>query len=305
MFAALRKKLLAQTEESRVVTQQENEGKSHKSKLNQGENQKKTKKKKRKKKGASVQDASTNELPPFKKKRDSESIKAAVAVTPRTTERSFHITQIPFAARKAQIAQFFRDAGCSVDSCRSVIRGGKFIGVAFIDVADAASAEHALALNQATFMGRKINVRPTRSRTQLKQIVEERKRRGKMQHSGAAPKSSTTTPSTKWKTGGAKTACKQDKGKLKGIEGGNGEDIKCDGELLSCRDCKDKFCYTVGEQAFAREKGWTSKPSRCKPCRQVRKDGLAKKESIGSDRPKLTKRQRAKRAAMVRRKAHR
>ena len=39
---------------------------------------------------------------------------------------------------------------------------------------------------------------------------------------------------------------------------------------LNCRDCKQSFIYTAGEQKFFAERGLTS-PSRCKACRQIRK----------------------------------
>ena len=40
---------------------------------------------------------------------------------------------------------------------------------------------------------------------------------------------------------------------------------------LTCRDCKSSFVFTVGEQKFFAEKSF-SPPTRCKACRQARKD---------------------------------
>lgn len=41
-------------------------------------------------------------------------------------------------------------------------------------------------------------------------------------------------------------------------------------QTLNCRDCKQPFVFTVGEQGFYAEKGF-SIPARCKPCRDIRK----------------------------------
>ena len=42
-------------------------------------------------------------------------------------------------------------------------------------------------------------------------------------------------------------------------------------ETLKCKDCKEEFVFTVGEQDFYAEKGFTNKPTRCKPCRETHK----------------------------------
>jgi len=41
---------------------------------------------------------------------------------------------------------------------------------------------------------------------------------------------------------------------------------------LVCRDCGAEFIFTAGEQEFYNEKGFTNEPTRCKDCRQARKD---------------------------------
>ena len=43
---------------------------------------------------------------------------------------------------------------------------------------------------------------------------------------------------------------------------------------LTCVDCEGKFAWTVFEQAFYDEKGF-SEPKRCKNCRQAQKDKRA------------------------------
>ena len=40
---------------------------------------------------------------------------------------------------------------------------------------------------------------------------------------------------------------------------------------LVCKDCGAEFVFTVGEQEFYKEKGFTE-PFRCKECREARKN---------------------------------
>ncbi|MFA6662311.1 MAG: zinc-ribbon domain-containing protein [Bacilli bacterium] len=40
---------------------------------------------------------------------------------------------------------------------------------------------------------------------------------------------------------------------------------------LICKDCGKEFVWTVGEQEFYAEKGFTNEPVRCPDCRKARK----------------------------------
>lgn len=40
---------------------------------------------------------------------------------------------------------------------------------------------------------------------------------------------------------------------------------------LRCKDCGREFLFTAGEQKFYAEKGFRSRPQRCKECRKGRK----------------------------------
>lgn len=40
---------------------------------------------------------------------------------------------------------------------------------------------------------------------------------------------------------------------------------------ITCKDCETKFIFTVKEQEFYQEKGFNTKPVRCKACRDKRK----------------------------------
>lgn len=43
-------------------------------------------------------------------------------------------------------------------------------------------------------------------------------------------------------------------------------------ERLSCRDCGEKFTFTIGEQRFFSARGF-SPPARCPACRKKRREG--------------------------------
>jgi CxxC-x17-CxxC domain-containing protein len=42
-------------------------------------------------------------------------------------------------------------------------------------------------------------------------------------------------------------------------------------KTLTCRDCNSEFVFTIGEQEFYVEKGFTNEPSRCPDCRRQNK----------------------------------
>jgi CxxC-x17-CxxC domain-containing protein len=50
----------------------------------------------------------------------------------------------------------------------------------------------------------------------------------------------------------------------------NGED-----QSIKCVDCGEQFLFTAGEQAFYASKGLTNAPTRCKACREARKQQRA------------------------------
>jgi CxxC-x17-CxxC domain-containing protein len=49
-------------------------------------------------------------------------------------------------------------------------------------------------------------------------------------------------------------------------------------KTLTCRDCGQPFTFTVSEQQFFADKGFTNDPSRCPECRSARR-------ARGGDRP--------------------
>lgn len=42
-------------------------------------------------------------------------------------------------------------------------------------------------------------------------------------------------------------------------------------QMIICSDCGKEFVFTVGEQEFFAQKGFTNKPGRCPDCRAARK----------------------------------
>ena len=92
---------------------------------------------------------------------------------------SLHITQLSFDAKEYHVRDAFVQQGCIVDSVRLVYdRDGTtktFRGVAFVDLADEESYQKALKLDRSTLLKRRINVRPTKTPSQLANIVQRTK----------------------------------------------------------------------------------------------------------------------------------
>lgn len=44
-------------------------------------------------------------------------------------------------------------------------------------------------------------------------------------------------------------------------------------KTLTCEDCGQSFAFTVEEQEFHAQKGYTNLPKRCSSCRAARRDG--------------------------------
>ena len=57
----------------------------------------------------------------------------------------------------------------------------------------------------------------------------------------------------------------------KAVQGQDGD------KTLTCRDCQRTFSFTVGEQGFYKEKGYTNAPRRCKNCKAGARTGTHSK----------------------------
>ena len=53
-------------------------------------------------------------------------------------------------------------------------------------------------------------------------------------------------------------------------------------KIIVCQDCGEEFTFTVREQEFYEEKGFSNEPKRCKNCRDKRKE--EKRNSQGYNR---------------------
>ena len=53
-------------------------------------------------------------------------------------------------------------------------------------------------------------------------------------------------------------------------------------QILVCRDCKNQFTFTAGEQRFFAECGY-GQPTRCKSCREARKEDKARLRKLRED----------------------
>lgn len=108
---------------------------------------------------------------------------AALQTSLRKQVYSLHITQLPYDSTEFDLRKLFAEHGCSkIKSIRLVYdhdtRGQKtvFRGVAFIDLLDSNSYEVALKLHHKTSIrGRKLNIRPCRSKEELAEIVSRTK----------------------------------------------------------------------------------------------------------------------------------
>lgn len=49
--------------------------------------------------------------------------------------------------------------------------------------------------------------------------------------------------------------------------------MSAEDKILSCRDCKETFTFTVSERELFASQGFFNEPSRCAACRAARKEG--------------------------------
>lgn len=103
---------------------------------------------------------------------------AATNRLPTPQNLSLHITQLPYDSTEFDLRKLFAEQGCSITSIRLVYdhdtegRKTVFRGVAFCDFLDVTSYHNALKLHhKSSIRGRKLNIRPCKSREELAAIV--------------------------------------------------------------------------------------------------------------------------------------
>jgi len=99
----------------------------------------------------------------------------------KTESLSLHVSQLPFDITKPKLAAYFEAHGCVISQEKGVRlchnSDGDLSGVAFVDFADKKSVVNGLKLHRSRFGGRLINVRPTKSKEELAQIVAEKEKK--------------------------------------------------------------------------------------------------------------------------------
>ncbi len=64
------------------------------------------------------------------------------------------------------------------------------------------------------------------------------------------------------------------------MRGGENSNMAFQDQNLTCRDCNNPFVWTVGEQEFYQQKGFTNAPVRCPDCRKKKKDDFQKNRQM-------------------------
>ncbi len=55
-------------------------------------------------------------------------------------------------------------------------------------------------------------------------------------------------------------------------------------KVINCKDCGKEFTFTVSEQEFYEEKGFTNDPVRCKECRMNKKNENGRNNKYGNNK---------------------
>ena len=63
-------------------------------------------------------------------------------------------------------------------------------------------------------------------------------------------------------------------------------------KTLTCRDCSAEFVFTIGEQEFFAEKGFTNQPTRCPSCRRANKARRQSEDGGGFGAPRQDRQDR-------------
>jgi RNA recognition motif-containing protein len=221
---------------------------------------------------------------------------------------SLHVTQLPYDASELDLRRLFAEHGCSVTSIRLVYdkdtRGQKtvFRGVAFVDVLNHESYNSALKLNhKASIRGRKLNIRPTRSKEELANIVV--RTRELVQEKIRQQRAEATD-------GGGKGAAGTSEGRKVGDNGESkrppsekkmGDNVNDDRKISDKDKKKNSPAKKKNSPAKKTNNPAKKKNSPAKKTKGTHKDGVeGKGDKDGDDAPvKLSKKERNRRAAIL------
>jgi hypothetical protein len=237
---------------------------------------------------------------------------------------SLHLTKVPFDATQSIIRYAFSQKGCQVTSVRLVYdtdhKTGErtFRGVAFVDFGDETSFQTGLKLHNTAFLGsnRKVNVRPTKTRGELSEIVKKTQERvaSLIAKSKAAAESKKQEMEEGSGVDGNTAAAAGSNKRTR--EGGSGADTgsKKKKRKHSNKQNKERSHLNKADsskkqsgEAAAPEK--RSQPNKAQLAKEHVKEGARSetnrskkkgKKNEDSSPTKLTKKQRAKKAAVIR-----
>ncbi len=267
--------------------------KKKKKKSKKSKKSKKEKKEKKSKRDKPKEESDTHATPA----NSIEEQTAPVIKELNTTRQVFslHLTTVPYEATQTDIRCAFVEKGCYVTSVRLVYdrtASGerKFRGVAFVDLADEASFQKGLELHGTKFLGNKhkINVRPTKSKGELTEIVRKTQEKVALLIARSKEKAKEERESNPEAYEAKMEANNNKQEKKKRKRGGNS-------------DSNDGEAHT--KKSKVEKEGEKSKNTVVSNKSTNKKEGEAKKKQIKSKRKntdvKLTKKQRAKKAAVI------
>ena len=115
----------------------------------------------------------------YDNKNQAADVKNLYCSSPPQNNYSLHLKNVPYDASQGDIRFAFGEKGCNVTSVRLVYDRDQstgerhFRGVAFVDLADEKSYKMGLEFHNKSFLGkgRRVNVRPTRTKSELSDIV--------------------------------------------------------------------------------------------------------------------------------------
>jgi len=283
---------------------------------------KRSKKSTKRKRDAAAIEKDAEATEDVESKRRSSTVDTCGATNPPHTSPpkafSLHLTKVPFEVAQGDIRLAFGKRGCNVCDVRLVYdrdqsTGARhFRGVAFVDVMDEKSLQRGLELHNTPFLGRgrRVCVRPTRTKGELSEIVKRTEgkvakliARSKEKHSGEGSK-----------------AHKRKEGQSSG--GSRKESGPKRSESKSKEDGSEMKHEASAKKRTGRHKGNASRKQRDKrthPASATQRKGKEEPEA-GAKRkikkakfkhgngvpgsshspPKLTKKERAKKAAIIR-----
>ena len=276
------------------------------SKQNKSKKKSKSEKSKKEKKDKkSTKDKPIGELDTLPEKVEGTQEKADQSNSNNTTQQVFslHLTKVPYEATRTDLRYALREKGCNVTAVRFVYdhksSGEKsFRGVAFVDLADEASFKKGLELHGTKFLGNRhnVNVRPTKSKGELSEIVRKTQEKVAIliaRSKEKAREERESNPDAYDAKKEAKKEAKRDKWTRK--RGRNSDPNPDDTKAKKSKKSHgDDLSKQSSSQSSNYKEGNKAAPSKDGERKKKQDKAKSKKSDV-----KLTKKQRAKKAAVI------